>query len=63
MKDEGDYFLLCIVSGLLFVWPTFRIGVPDSVFSANKGVSSVDAWYSTNIDIEEVLSNTRQLRC
>ena len=33
---------------------------PDSVFSAGEGVSSVDAWYSTTIDIEEVLSNTRQ---
>ena len=33
--------------------------VPDSVFSAGKGVSSVDAWYATSIDIEEVLSHTR----
>ena len=32
--------------------------VPDSVFSAGKGVSSVDAWYATSIDIEEVLSHT-----
>ena len=49
---------------LLFGWPISRIGpihgVPGSVFSAGKGVSSVDAWYSTAIDIEEVLSNTRQ---
>ena len=30
------------------------------MFSAGKGVSSVDAWYSTTIDIEEVLSNTRR---
>ena len=30
--------------------------MPDSVFSAGQGVSSVNAWYSTNI--EEVLSNT-----
>ena len=28
------------------------------VFSAGKGVSSVDAWYATSIDIEEVLSHT-----
>ena len=27
--------------------------------SASKGVSSVDAWYSTTFDIEVVLSNTR----
>ena len=26
----------------------------------SKGVSSVDAWYATSIDIEEVLSHTRQ---
>ena len=36
----------------------FSSWVPDSVFSAGKGVSSVDAWYSTAIDIEEVLSQT-----
>ena len=36
----------------------FYSWVPDSVFSAGKGVSSVDAWYTTSIDIEEVLSNT-----
>ena len=33
--------------------------IPPSVFSAGKGVSSVDAWYATAIDIEEVLSQTR----
>ena len=33
--------------------------VPDSVFSAGRGVSSVDAWYATSIDIEEVLSHAR----
>ena len=32
--------------------------VPDSVFSAGKGVSSVDAWFASSIDIEEVLSRT-----
>ena len=37
----------------------FSSWVPDSVFSAGKGVSSVDAWYATAIDIEEVLSQTR----
>ena len=53
----------CVGCGLLFVWPIFRTGfcswVPDSVFSAGKGVSSVDAWYATSIDIEEVLSHAR----
>ena len=37
----------------------FYSWVPDSVFSAGKGVSSVDAWYATSIDIEEVLSHAR----
>ena len=30
--------------------------LPDSVFSAGKGRSSVDAWYSTSLDIEEAIS-------
>ena len=34
----------------------FRSWVPDSVFSAGGGRSSVEAWFSTALDIEEVLS-------
>ena len=34
----------------------FRSWVPDSVFSAGGGRSSVEAWYTTGLDIEEVLS-------
>ena len=34
----------------------FYSWVPDTVFSAGKGVSSVDAWYATTLEIEEVLS-------
>ena len=34
----------------------FRSWVPDSVFSAGGGRSSVEAWYNTALDIEEVLS-------
>ena len=34
----------------------FRWWVPDSVFSAGGGRSSVEAWYTTPLDIEEVLS-------
>ena len=34
----------------------FRSWVPDSVFSAGGGRSSVEAWYTTSLDIEEVLS-------
>ena len=34
----------------------FRSWVPDSVFSAGGGRSSVEAWYTTALDTEEVLS-------
>ena len=34
----------------------FRSWVPDSVYSAAGGRSSVEAWYTTALDIEEVLS-------
>ena len=34
----------------------FQSWVPDSVFSAGGGRGSVEAWYSTALEIEEVLS-------
>ena len=34
----------------------FRSWVPNSVFCAGGGRSSVEAWYTTALDIEEVLS-------
>ena len=34
----------------------FRSWVPDFVFSGGSGRSSVEAWYTTALDIEEVLS-------
>ena len=34
----------------------FKSWVPDSVFSAGGGRSSVEAWYTTALGIEEVLS-------
>ena len=34
----------------------FKSWVPDSVFSAGGGRGSVEAWYSSALDIEEVLS-------
>ena len=40
--------------GQLDSW--FRSWVPDSVFSAGGGRSSVEAWYTTALDTEEVLS-------
>ena len=47
------------------VWASARMGqlddwcrswVPDSVFSAGGGRSSVEAWYTSPLDIEEVLA-------
>ena len=40
--------------GHLEVW--FRSWVPDSVFSAGGGRGSVEAWYTTGLDVEEVLT-------
>ena len=34
----------------------FKSWFPDSVFSAGGGCGSVEAWYSTALDIEEVLA-------
>ena len=72
-KAEGDSTPigqrpLCVLPVVYRLWASVRLAhlkewfyswVPDSVFSAGKGVSSVDAWYSTSIDIEEVLSHAR----
>ena len=47
------------------IWAAARVGqlegwfkswVPDSVFSAGGGRGSVEAWYTSALDIEEVLS-------
>ena len=47
------------------LWASLRLGhlkdwvqgwVPQSVFSLGNGLSSVEAWFSTALDIEEVLS-------
>ena len=40
--------------GQLDAW--FKSWVPDSVFSAGGGRGSVEAWYISALDIEEVLS-------
>ena len=72
-KAEGDSTPigqrpLCVLPVVHRLWASVRLAhlkewfsswVPDSVLSAGKGVSSVDAWYATSIDIEEVLSHTR----
>ena len=41
---------------LLHLGEWFRSWVPDSVFSTGGGRSSVEAWYSTALDLEESLS-------
>ena len=49
------------------LWASLRLGhlrewvdgwLPESVFSLGNGLSSVEAWFSTALDIEEVLSGT-----
>ena len=49
------------------LWASLRLGhlrdwvegwLPESVFSLGNGLSSVEAWFSTSLDIEEVLSGT-----
>ena len=49
------------------LWASLRLGhlrewvegwLPKSVFSLGNGLSSVEAWFSTALDIEEVLSGT-----
>ena len=58
---------LCVLPVIYRLWASVRLAhlqhwfyswVPDTVFSAGKGVSSVDAWYATSLDIEEVLRVT-----
>ena len=38
----------------------FRSWVPDSLFSAGGGRGSVEAWYATALDIEEVLTGAAE---
>ena len=49
-----------IVFGLLLAWASFgdwfQSWVPDSVFSAGGGRGSVEAWYATALDIDELLT-------
>ena len=58
------FFLLFIVfwasarMGQLEDW--FKSWVPECVFSAGGGRSSVEAWFTTALDIEEVLSGVVQ---
>ena len=41
----------------------FKSWVPSSVFSAGSGRSSVEAWCTTALDIEEVLAGAVDSHC
>ena len=56
---------LSVLSIVYRVWASVRMGqledwfkswVPDSVFNAGGGRGSVEAWYTSSLDIEEVLA-------
>ena len=54
-------FCLCVYrvwasARMMQLQPWFRSRVPSSVYSAGEGRSSVDAWFSSALDIEECLS-------
>ena len=55
-KTDGDVYRIWASArmGQLGCW--FQSSVPQSVFSAGDGRCSVEAWYSTSLYIEEVLS-------
>ena len=69
-KTDGDATPLgqrplCVLPVVYRVWAAARMSqlegwfkswVPDSVFSAGGGRGSVEAWYTSALDIEEVLS-------
>ena len=58
---------LCVLPVVYRLWASLRLGhlrewvevwLPKSVFNLDIGLSSVEAWFSTALDIEEVLSET-----
>ena len=69
-KTDGDATPLgqrplCVLPIVYRVWASarmdqrdgwFKSWVPDSVFSAGGGRGSVEAWYTSSLDIEEVLT-------
>ena len=69
-KTDGDATPLgqrplCVLPVVYRIWAAvrmvqledwFKSWVPDSVFSAGGGRGSVEAWYTSSLDIEEVLS-------
>ena len=71
-KADGDSTLLgqrplSVLQVVYRLWASLRLGhlrewvsgwLPKSVYSLGNGLSSVEAWFSTALDIEEVLSGT-----
>ena len=69
-KSGGDATLLgqrplCVLPVVYRIWasgwmvqlePWFKSWAPSSVYSAGGGCSSVDAWFTTALEIEECLS-------
>ena len=58
-------FCFSVLPVVYRLWASLRLGhlrewvegwLPKSVFSLGNGLSSVEAWFSTALDIEEVLS-------
>ena len=56
---------LCVLPIVHRIWASARVGqldgwfkswVPDSVFSAGGGRGSVEAWFNSSLDIEEILT-------
>ena len=45
------------------LWEWVEGWLPQSVFSLGKGLSSVEAWFATAPDIEEVLSGVGGISC
>ena len=70
LKADGDSTPLGHLSVLPVVyrlWASLRLGhlrewvegwLPNCVYSLGNGLSSIEAWFSTALDIEEVLSGT-----
>ena len=71
-KEDGDSSPLgqrpiSVLPVVYRLWASLRLGhlrewvdewLPRSVYSLGNGLSSVEAWFSTALDIEEVLSGT-----
>ena len=66
MIPKTDHRPLSVLPVVYRIWASarmiqleawFRSWVPDSVFSAGGGRSSFEAWYTTALDIEDVLSS------